>query len=466
MIGTAPSARAFLPVAFVLGGAAIGLVAVRSPLAAIAGIVGLGFVAAALWNLVAGLSVFTLMIFFGQLGSGASVVKLAGLLLTVAWIVALLRPDHAVPFMPRERPVLAYAGGLFAAWAAFSILWAADSGVASATAFRLVLNFILFLLVFSALESLRSVRAIMLAYVAGAVLTSLYGVGTGATQADTAGRLGGGIGDPNELAALILPGLVFAVFLLALERGLGLRLFLSASCLVFLSTILLTQSRGGIVALGVVIVAGLVFGGPIRGRIAAAGLALGSIAVVVFVLISPPSSLARLGSFTGGGGTGRLDLWKVATEVIGNHPIAGVGAGNFPVVEPRYAASAGNLARVDLVLDKTKVVHNAYLNIMTDLGFVGFLAFLVLIGGIVYSTVRSVRRFEANGEREAGLYGRAILIGTLGMLAAFTFLSAQYEKQLWLVLGLAAALSSSSFQKRPEVASSPAQPARHTFHPV
>ena len=466
MIGTSASARAFVPVSLAFGGAAIGLLAVRSPVAAVAAIIGLGFVVAVLWNLVAGLALFTLMIFFGQLGSGASAVKLAGLLLTVAWIVTLLRPDRPVPFMPRERPALAYSGGFFTAWAAFSILWAADSGAASTTAFRLALNFILFLLVFSALESLRSVRTIMLAYVAGAVLTSLYGVGTGATHADTGGRLGGGIGDPNELAALILPGLVFAVFLLAGERRLAMRLFLSASCLVFLSTILLTQSRGGLVALGVVILAGLAFGGPLRGRIAAAGLALGAVAVVVFVLVAPPSSVGRLGSFTSGGGTGRLDLWKVATQVIGNHPIAGVGAGNFPVVEPRYAASAGNLARVDLVLDDSKVVHNAYLNILTDLGFVGFLAFLGLVVGIIYSTVRSVRRFEANGDREAGLLGRAVLIGTLGMLGAFIFLSAQYEKQLWLVLGLAAALSSSSFQERTEVVSRPALPARNALRPV
>ena len=454
MNGGAPSLRALLPGGLVLGGAAIGLVAVRSPLAAIAAIAGLGFVVVVLWNLVAGLSLFTLMIFFGQLGSGASAVKLAGLLLTVAWIVSLMRRDHVVPFMFSERPALAYAGGIFSAWAGFSILWAADPGVASSTAFRLVLNFILFLIVFSALETVASVRVIMLAYVAGATLTSLYGVGTGKTQVDDPTRLAGGIGDPNELAALILPALVFAVFLLALERGFATRLFLSASCLVFLSTILLTKSRGGIVALAVVILAGLAFGGPLRGRIAAGALGLGAVAVVVLVMIAPPTSLGRLGSF-GGGGSGRLDLWTVAEQVIAKHPIAGVGAGNFRVVEASYAASAGNLPRVDLVLDSTKVVHNTYLNILTDLGLVGFLAFLVLIVRILYSTVRVVRQFEANGEREAGLYGRAILIGTVGMLGAFTFLSAQYEKQLWLILGVGAALSSSSFKRRVAPAAAP-----------
>jgi hypothetical protein len=35
---------------------------------------------------------------------------------------------------------------------------------------------------------------------------------------------------------------------------------------------------------------------------------------------------------------------------------------------------------------------------------------------------------------------RGFLVGILGMLAAFVFISAQYEKQLWLLLAVAAAL--------------------------
>jgi hypothetical protein len=39
------------------------------------------------------------------------------------------------------------------------------------------------------------------------------------------------------------------------------------------------------------------------------------------------------------------------------------------------------------------------------------------------------------------MLARGVVVGTLGMLAAFAFISAQYEKQLWLLLGLAASLS-------------------------
>ena len=39
------------------------------------------------------------------------------------------------------------------------------------------------------------------------------------------------------------------------------------------------------------------------------------------------------------------------------------------------------------------------------------------------------------------ILGRGVLIGTIGMLAAYVFITAQYEKQLWLLLGICAALS-------------------------
>ena len=36
---------------------------------------------------------------------------------------------------------------------------------------------------------------------------------------------------------------------------------------------------------------------------------------------------------------------------------------------------------------------------------------------------------------------RGLLVGAIGMLVAFTFLTAQYEKQLWIVLALLLAAS-------------------------
>ena len=47
-------------------------------------------------------------------------------------------------------------------------------------------------------------------------------------------------------------------------------------------------------------------------------------------------------------------------------------------------------------------------------------------------------------------YARGLVAGAIGMFVAYFFLSGQYEKQLWLVLGLLAAVSARAWGVRRE----------------
>jgi O-antigen ligase len=116
--------------------------------------------------------------------------------------------------------------------------------------------------------------------------------------------------------------------------------------------------------------------------------------------------------------------------------VNGVGIGNFTVVEPRYAAGNIDLTRVDLVLDLHKVTHNTYLNILADLGLVGLVLFAGLIFFVLRALRRRIRRAASTGDTHMEAIGRGLLIALIGLLVAYTFISAQYEKQLWLLLGL------------------------------
>jgi hypothetical protein len=60
-------------------------------------------------------------------------------------------------------------------------------------------------------------------------------------------------------------------------------------------------------------------------------------------------------------------------------------------------------------------------------------AFMIGIG--------SIRVLERSGDLEAEMLGRGLVVGTVGMLAAFIFLSAQYDKSLPFMLGALCALS-------------------------
>jgi putative inorganic carbon (HCO3(-)) transporter len=431
-------------------GALMGAGSVESPRLVLAGAAGLLFVGIALRSLPAGLAAFTVLIFLERIpsisGSGLTVTKAAGGVLGLAWLLALLKRNSDLPLLTRRHGVLAYAVLVLLCWTLASMLWAADADTARTTGVRFALGVLLIFVVFSAVREPRHLRWSVYAFVAGAVLSAFVGL-AGITQADRAdiyasGRLSGGISDPNELAAILLPALALVLFMLVIENRVLVRLLLVGAAVVCALALFRTESRGGLVGLAVMLAAGISLAGPVRARATIVALATSGFALAYFALIAPPQALARVTSFGAGGGTGRPDLWAVALDITRAHPLLGVGAGNFRVVEPSYAFRNRNLPRFDLIVDTPKVVHNMYLNILVELGLIGFILFAVLIVGAFIAAGRALRVFARVGDSEAEILARGLMVGTIGMLAAFFFLSAQYEKQLPLLLGLLVALSS------------------------
>jgi O-antigen ligase len=438
-----PPATTLLPGAAVGGAALVGAIAVVSPLAAAGLVLGGLFVVAALRDLAAGVALFTLLTFFevipGVASSGVTFVKLAAGALVAIWALHLAT-HRDLPFLPRDRPFVAAAAGGLCAWALLSTLWAVDADVGLSSALRLAQGPLLVLVVYSAIREPRHLRWVAAAYVAGACATAAYGLASGSAGSVDETRLAGGIGNPNELARLLLPALMLSAFALGGARGLK-RMGLVAVAVATVVALFLTGSRGGLVALAVAVVVGVVVAGPLRARAVAMVLALTAVGLVWFGLFAPPETVDHVTNFTQGGGTGRTDLWSVAGEVVRDHPLAGVGAGNFTVVEPQYAFGDVNLPRIDLVFDQRKVVHNTYLHVLSELGLVGFVLFCALLAAGFVAAVRAIRGFR-RGPWDVELLARGFAAAFGGVLAGYLFASAQYEKQLWLLLGLAFALPS------------------------
>jgi putative inorganic carbon (HCO3(-)) transporter len=280
------------------------------------------------------------------------------------------------------------------------------------------------------------------ALVAAGVLTTIAGLAILRTGAYSGGRFGGYLGNPNNLAAVILPGLALAGLMLhGTRRGFERRL-LGACGLVLLLSFFLTESRGGLVGLGVMWVVAVAFAGPARGRVVGLVAVLAVAGVAYFTVFAPQSARQRITSYSAATSTGRSDLWSVAALMFENHPIRGVGIDNFTVLAPAYLERDLNITRSDLLLrpDATEV-HNTYLNVLAELGLPGELLFLGLLAGVLGVACSAVRTLARAGDREAELTARGLVIGASGMLTAYFFFSAQFEKPLWLVLGALAALS-------------------------
>ena len=327
-------------------------------------------------------------------------------------VLAALRRS-GTPLLLKEHPGLAYATVFLGVWALASTLWASDANRAASDGFRLVLNVTLVFIVFAAVRRGRDARWLVWGYLAGAVVAALVGLVVPGFEVE--GRVAGTLG-PNLLAAMLVPALVFSLFALGWTRSAAGRWLLVGCIALFTVTIFLTQSRGGLVALAAALAAALVFAGPVRRHFVALTVVAASVGAIYYTAFASPESLARVTN--PGGGTGRSDLWSIASGVIADHPVQGVGAGNFPVVSREYATETINLQYVRLVVDTPEETHNAYLGLFTELGLVGLVTFGVVVLATLTLALRATRAFARAREPELELLSRALFVGLVGLLAA------------------------------------------------
>jgi O-antigen ligase len=87
-----------------------------------------------------------------------------------------------------------------------------------------------------------------------------------------------------------------------------------------------------------------------------------------------------------------------------------------------------------------RVVHNAYLEALTELGVVGLVLFLLILFLTVRSYLRTFRRARAAGDRAIESFSIALLIAVFGFSISMFFNSNELGKPLWIFIGLAIAL--------------------------
>jgi putative inorganic carbon (HCO3(-)) transporter len=409
--------------------ALIGLVAVQTPVAALGLAVGLLFVAACFVDLAFGLAAFTVLIFFEHFAGSTGVAKLAGVVLAGAWAITVIARGADIPFLGRHRPLLAGAVAVFFVITFSSALWAPDSGRAVSNAVRMLQVVVLYLIAYSAARDLTRVRWLIWAFMIGSFCAAAIGLVTGTGFANT-DRLSGGILDPNFLAASLVAAAGMAL-IFALKASPSRRAILAVFVVTDLIALLRTESRGGVIAAFVVFAVVPIVAGPFRARAVAAVLIAAAVGLTYFSVAASVETKQRLTNITAGGGGGRSDQWSLALRAVNDHPLLGVGLGNFQVVESKYTAGDVTLQDVGQVLRFQLVVHNTYLEVLAELGPFGLLAFLVAIVGPLVAAARALR-----GDVGDALEIRALVVALSALLVGYFFLSGEYEKQLWLLAGL------------------------------
>jgi O-antigen ligase len=113
---------------------------------------------------------------------------------------------------------------------------------------------------------------------------------------------------------------------------------------------------------------------------------------------------------------------RVALHLGLAHPLLGVGIGNF-IPSAAYSIPHG------------LNVHNIFLGICSELGFVA----LSLFVGIIICNFRIMRRMMKNDDDpEVAQIGRALLIQHVAIFATSLSVPGQYELLVWFTLALPA----------------------------
>jgi O-antigen ligase len=432
-----------LPAMLFATAAAVGALAGIDPRLGVAAAMALGFVTIVMADLSVGLCLYALLAFLNVIpesGSFISFDKVAGGLLALSWMATVVNRKEARKAFITAHPVFFAVLVFFLSWAVLSLTWAEDPALGVAAVSRYVLNAFLFLIVFTAVRERKHVIWLLSAFVVASTLSAAYGLIVPPAPGSE-DRLAGTIGEPNQLAAVLVAGFVISLALAVVLRGQPLaRIGLVVAAVLCLLCNFLTLSRAGLIALAVAM-----FLVPfVAGRWRAVATVFAALTVIsllgFFSLIASPDQRARVTEI--GSGSGRSDIWTVGWRMVQAHPLAGIGVGQFQTSAVHYLIAPGAIQRSDLIVDKPKVAHNIYLHVLAELGIIGLLGLVAILGFSLRCALRAARIFERRKDFKMEVISRAVFIGLVGILTADFFASEQFSKQLWLLLGLAPALLS------------------------
>jgi O-antigen ligase len=443
----------------------MGVLAGINPKYAIAGAFGLAFVMLVLVDLTFGLCAFTFLSFLELLLVSAdrsfSFLKVAGFLLLLSWVASISTSREKDKSFIAAHPQFTFVLIAFLSWATISSYWAEAPGRAYDTSWRYFQNMILFLIVYTAIRQRKHVKWLGWSWLGGATFATIPALmNPPQVEADLTTRISGTVGDPNELAALLVAGTAFAIALSVVSRQNPVaRVVAIGAGLLFLFGIFYTVSRGGLVALAVAIVAACLMSGRYRVQATIVGGLTALFVVVYFASFAGIDQRERVTTVQGG--SGRSDIWKVGWRMVEDKPVIGVGSGNFNVSSIHYLLVApGAIERDEFFVSTPKVAHNSYLQVLAELGIVGIALFLWIIGFAIWCALRAARWFGRVGDTEMEIVARAMVVALVGILAADFFITEQYGKQLWLLLGLGPALLGVARRTYPDAVEEKRKPAR------
>ncbi len=253
-------------------------------------------------------------------------------------------------------------------------------------------------------------------------------------------------GDANFFAAIQVIALPFEALLANQVRTGRARVIVLLGLTATVGSIVTSLSRGGILALAAIFLllalqpARTFFQSPRQKRIFLGVAALGA-AVLLAASFSALSARTSSLFTTGDGGSGRTNLWLSALTGWRAHPVNGMGFGAFIGQSNKLLLATPGVNFGDYRLRPGgQVVHNVYLETLTELGVIGLILFLAVLVTMVLTLRSTAREAAAADQRYISSFTRAMMLAVAGFAFTSVFLSTETNRTFWILLGLTVAL--------------------------
>lgn len=298
-------------------------------------------------------------------------------------------------------------------------------------------SIIYFLILVKVLTTIKDVERLACTIVISAVAMALAAVCTGQGQL---GRVSvGRMYDPNDFAMMLVTSLPFVLFFFLRSKGLK-KVVSGGSVILVLLGIILTQSRGGFIGLGVVITAFSFSRGYEKQVFRKTALVV--LLCFLFCGLASENYWDRIQTMWTGDdqGSGRVILYKRSLKLMLENPVLGTGVGCFGsaygrALENKKFESVGN------VYDrKWKAAHNTFLQIGVELGFPGLAIYLILIYYAIRNFNETKRLAKQNWSRDTYELAGMFKISLIGFLVCSFFLTHAYAATFYLILAVSTVL--------------------------
>jgi hypothetical protein len=306
------------------------------------------------------------------------------------------------------------------------------NGVAAAWALmRAAMTFAYYFLAFWMVRGSQDRRRLGWAIVLGLLAEALVTIALG--RNGRGGRAVGSFGQSNELGAFLAMFTAFAAAQLPAARHWLARITLGASVVAGSGAVVLTVSRGAVVAL----VAALLLVALRSSRVLTLTLL---VVLVTSPLWTPDYLKERLMSTQVESETSddvvlessaqvRVDTWRAVLKVVSEHPLDGVGFCGLG----RMLTAAGD----ELGVKVKESSHNTYLRVLGEMGVLGLALILALFWGCWNLACEGMRLARDRAERQLSL-GLAAATIALAISCAFgeRFFSPLVAGNFWLACAL------------------------------